>query len=125
MNTYLGPVLIHYFMFFCSFRYATSPQLNSWTPLIHDEYAVLCSQGQQQLASPTSYNTTATPVHLTLDVNTLAVRAYASRKLGLAPSEAASPNRLFVPLRTEMKVGKKEQAGCEHIYVAGLFSLEI
>lgn len=41
------------------------------------------------------------------------MKAYASRKLGLAPSEASSPNRLFVPLKTELKAGKKERAGCE------------
>lgn len=92
-------------------RYATSPELNSWTPLIHDEYTVLCSQAPTSLTTPTSYATSATPVHLTLDVNTLQIKAYASRKLGLAPSEASSPNRLFVPLKTELKVAKKERAG--------------
>merc|ERR1711939_235397 len=97
--------------------YATSPQLNSWTPLIHDEYANLAHATSTHGASATTALSAITnaaqlsaPIHLTLDVASLQIKAYASEKLGLA-SESA--NRTFVPLKTEMKVAKNEQAGLE------------
>ena len=98
----------------CLYRYATHPELNSWTPLIHDEYATLVSQSapsSQAMLGAAALATKAAPVHLTLDVENLQMKAYASSKLGLGMD--ASSNRTFVPLRTEMKTEKAEHAGCE------------
>lgn len=96
-------------------RYATSPELNSWTPLIHDEYANLAHTTSTHSASGalsaiTNAAQLSAPIHLTLDVSNLQIKAYASEKLGLANE---SVNRTFVPLETEMKVAKNEQAGRE------------
>lgn len=88
-------------------RYATHPELNSWTPLIHDEFASLSSTSSPSAALTTS----ASPVHLTLDVKTLQTKAYSSSKLGL--SVDASSNRTFVPLKTELKVEHSEHSGRE------------
>lgn len=87
--------------------YATHPELNSWTPLIHDEFASLSSTSSPSAALTTS----ASPVHLTLDVKTLQTKAYSSSKLGL--SVDASSNRTFVPLKTELKVEHSEHSGLE------------
>lgn len=54
---------------------------------------------------------TAAPVHLTLDVESLQMKAYASARLGLAMD--GSSNRTFVPLKTEMTADKAEQSGRE------------
>jgi hypothetical protein len=92
-------------------RYATHPALNSWTPLIHDEYATLTTSSQNVSAAAALTAPSAAPVHLTLDVDNLQMKAYASSKLGLGVD--ASSNRTFVPLRTEMKAEKSEHGGCE------------
>lgn len=88
--------------------YATHPDLNSWTPLIHDEYALLTASSTP---ATSALQTNTSPIHLTLDVRTLAVKAYASARLGL--SVDTSSNRSFVPLLTEMALAQSEQSGLE------------
>ncbi|CAD6580703.1 MAG: hypothetical protein CYPHOPRED_001341 [Cyphobasidiales sp. Tagirdzhanova-0007] len=63
-----------------------------------------------QVASPTSLITSFAPVHLTLDARSLAIKAYASSKMGLTVDTS---NRTFVPLKTEMKVAKSEGGGID------------
>lgn len=68
-------------------RYATSPILNSYTPLLHDRYA-------QKTGAHTA-------VHLTVDPATFALAAYTSSPL----SAVARPNAAaFLPIRTDLRL---------------------
>lgn len=109
-----SPACFSLMLLLCICRYATHPALNSWTPLIHDEYASLVSSSAQHAASstvtvPSMVTSMAAPVHLTLDVESLQIKAYASARLGLAMDTGS--NRTFLPLKTEMKADRSEHGG--------------
>ncbi|GAA6003491.1 hypothetical protein JCM10207_000358 [Rhodosporidiobolus poonsookiae] len=78
--------------------FATSPQLNSFTPLLHSFY--------------TSESAPFAAVHLTVDPATLAFTAYTAAPLGLASSSTASSSA-FVPLKATLTVAAHDRAALD------------
>lgn len=78
------------------YRYATSPQLNSFSALIHSFYMAESSP------SPA--------IHLTLDPDSLKFTAYTASPIGTTPR----PDQLaFVPVESIMRVHEQERAGID------------
>lgn len=77
-------------------RYATSPNLNSFSALIHNFY--------------TSESTLCPAIHLTLDPTTLAFAAYTASSIGITPR---ADHLAFVPVESVMRVHEQERSGID------------
>jgi translation initiation factor 3 subunit F len=77
-------------------RYATSPQLNSFSALIHNFY--------------TAESSPSPAIHLTLDPTSLAFTAYTASQIGTSPR----PDHLaFIPVDSIMRLHEQERAGID------------
>lgn len=77
-------------------RYATSPQLNSFSALIHNFY--------------TSESAPHPAIHLTLDPSSLSFAAYTASPLGLRAQDA---HLAFTPVSTSLRVPEQERPGLD------------
>ncbi|GAA5974829.1 hypothetical protein JCM11641_008382 [Rhodosporidiobolus odoratus] len=79
--------------------FATSPSLNSYTPLIHSFYS-----SETSSSSPAASQSSA--VHLTLDPETLAIQAYLATPISGGGSA-------FSPIKVEVSVQEQDRAGLD------------
>ena len=92
--------------------YATNPLLNSYTPLIHDRYAIriaataAASSAAGGLSGASTAALAVPAVHLTLDPETLKFSTYVSATLGVG---RRSQNGLFVPVKNKLVVSEMER----------------
>lgn len=79
-----------------SHRYATSPNLNSFSALIHNFY--------------TSESAPSPAVHLTLDPVSLSFAAYTASPIGVTPR---ADHLAFLPVESVMRVHEQERSGID------------
>ncbi|KAM0754155.1 eukaryotic translation initiation factor 3 subunit F [Meredithblackwellia eburnea MCA 4105] len=87
--------------------YATSPNLNSFSALIHNFY--------------TSESAPSPAVHLTLDPTTLSFAAYTASPIGTTPR---ADHLAFLPVETVMRVHEQERSGLD-LLTTNLTSLQV
>jgi hypothetical protein len=82
-------------------RFATSPELNSFSALIHSFYTSEC--------------TPFPAVHLTLDPSNLSIAAYTASPIGLASSSSSSSGAqlAFAPVEVRMLVQEQDRPGLD------------
>lgn len=97
--------------------YATSPDLNSYTPLVHDKFATKVAQTahtsssatnalQAAFKSASASSTAPQTLHLTLDPETLAFTTYLAAPIGLSGKPQSA---LFVPVPNELELTPVER----------------
>lgn len=89
--------------------YTTSPQLNSYTQLIHDRFAAKVN-ATANIKSASAFSDPRQPkakaVHLTLDPSTLVCNAFVRAPCGLEGSQ----NGLFTPVTTKVLMADAEKS---------------
>jgi hypothetical protein len=109
---FLGQLLMYRFYY----RYATSPELNTFSALIQNFYA---SNGEGTFPHPA--------VHLTLSTipgKDIAIQTYISSAVGVNPDRIAD-SCLFVPVPHEIRYAESEKSGrmcslCISFFLVGL-----
>jgi translation initiation factor 3 subunit F len=93
--------------------YATSPELNTYTPLIHERFVNKLAASIQALpvtafssSSASAHASQLHAIHLTLDPKDLSFKTYVTAPVGLG---GRTSNAIFVPVEHQLQISEAER----------------